>query len=88
MGKTLILHSSVNQREMEKLKAIKSIIWIAGTLFFLQLVMFIIMLRPLNTYMWISIAVLAILGIYFIRVSLSLAKELKERMQGGKGWDD
>lgn len=73
---------------MEKLKTIKSIIWIAGALFFIQLVMLAVVLNPSAPVIWLSLAVLAILGLYFIRVSLTLAKELRDRMEGRKGWDD
>lgn len=71
---------------MERLKTFRYIVWMAAVLLLVQLVMFVAVMFPLTTFLWLFVGVMAVLVLYLVRISLVLIGELekKERDDGGK----
>ena len=66
---------------MERLQALKVIVYMAAVLLVVELGMLVLMIRPTSFFLWGTLAVIAIICTYLIRLSLGLLAELKEREQ-------
>ncbi len=60
---------------------LKTIVWMASALLVVELVMLIVMIRPHSFFIWATLAVIALMCLYLIRLSLGLIGELEERDQ-------
>lgn len=58
---------------------LKKVIWLAIILLFLQLVIMAAVLYPMATVLWLSLLVVAVLGLYLGRISLALLAELEKK---------
>lgn len=64
---------------MERLRSMRNIIWIIAAILLFQILFFVYMFWPLDTYFGIGLLVILILCAYLIRISLSLIKELGKK---------
>lgn len=69
---------------MERLKTLKYVIWIAALLLVLQLSILIAVMFPLTNFLWLTVAVVAIVGLYLVRIALVLLGELEKKEKDGK----
>lgn len=63
---------------MERLKTFRTIIWLVAAIFVVEVGMLVVMLRPDSAFLWMTIGIIALLGIYLIRLSLVMVKDLEE----------
>lgn len=64
---------------MERFKTLRKVIWLAVILLFLQLVIMAVALHPMATVLWLSLVIVAVLGLYLGRISLALLAELEKK---------
>lgn len=64
---------------MERFKTLRKVIWLAVILLFLQLVIMAVVMYPMATVLWLSLAIVAVLGLYLGRISLALLAELEKK---------
>ena len=64
---------------MEKLKMLRTIVWMASVLLLVELAMLVVMIRPTSFFVWATLAVIALMCVYLIRLSLGLIGELQNR---------
>lgn len=63
---------------MERLKTFRTIIWLVAAIFVVEVGMLVVMLRPESAFLWMTIGIIALLGLYLIRLSLVMVKDLEE----------
>lgn len=59
-------------------KTLKRVVRMLALLFGLVLVILVVTCFPMNPFAWISVLLLAVVGIYFTTIPLKLLKEMKE----------
>ncbi len=64
---------------MDKLKFLRMIVTVLAVLLGVELVVLVMMIKPATPALWLTIGVIALVGIYLVRVSLGLIKELKDK---------
>lgn len=69
---------------MERFKLLRKVVWFAMILLLLQLVIMAVVIYPMSTLMWLSILIVALLGLYLGRISLALISELDKKELNGR----
>lgn len=69
---------------MERFKLLRKVVWFAMILLLLQLVIMAVVIYPMSTLMWLSILIVAVLGLYLGRISLALISELDKKELNGR----
>ena len=69
---------------MERFKLLRKVVWFAMILLLLQLVIMAVVIYPMSTLMWLSILIVAVLGLYLGRISLALISELDRKELNGR----
>jgi ABC-type multidrug transport system permease subunit len=64
---------------MERLKTLTTLVYLLAGLLVLELAFLIHLLRPQRMVLWMTLGAIAVVGIYLVRMSLGLLRELKER---------
>ena len=59
-------------------KSLRKIIKLLAVLFGLVLVVLVVTSLPLNKFAWLSVVLLAVVGIYFVTIPLKLLGEMKD----------
>ena len=69
---------------MERLRSLRTVVWIIAAILLLELVMLVLILWPGSFFLWTSLGILALLGLYLVRISQSLLSELMEKEKDNK----
>ena len=71
---------------MEKLRNLRTIVWLIAGIMALELGMLVVILRPGSFFLWATLGLFALMCVYLVRISLMLIKELekKEKEQDNK----
>ena len=59
-------------------KALQKIVRLLAVLFGVVLVVLVVTSLPLNKFAWLSVVMLAVVGIYFVTIPLKLLGEMKD----------
>lgn len=59
-------------------KALRKIVRLLAVLFGVVLVVLVVTSLPLNKFAWLSVVMLAVVGIYFVTIPLKLIGEMKD----------
>lgn len=59
-------------------KALQKIVRLLAVLFGLVLVVLVVTSLPLNKFAWLSVLLLAVVGVYFVTIPLKLIGEMKD----------
>lgn len=59
-------------------KALQKIVRLLAVLFGLVLVVLVVTSLPLNKFAWLSVVLLAVVGVYFVTIPLKLIGEMKD----------
>lgn len=64
---------------MERLRNIRTNVWIIAGIVALELGMLVAMLRPDSFFLWATLGVFALMCVYLVRLCLMLVKELEKK---------
>ena len=59
-------------------KSLRKIITLLAVLFGVVLVVLVVTSQPLNKFAWLSVLLLAVVGVYFVTIPLKLLKEMAD----------
>mgnify|MGYP006362295605 FL=1 len=59
-------------------KSLRKIITLLAVLFGVVLVVSVVTSQPLNKFAWLSVLLLAVVGVYFVTIPLKLLKEMAD----------
>ncbi len=66
---------------MERLRNLRTVVWIIAGIVALELAMLVAMLRPSSFFLWATLGVLALMCVYLVRICLVLIKESEKKEQ-------
>ena len=69
---------------MERLKNLRTIVWLIAGIMALELGMLVVMLRPSSFFLWATLGLFALMCVYLVRLSLMLIRELEKKEQDKK----
>lgn len=59
-------------------KSLRKIVTLLAVLFGVVLVVLVVTSQPLNKFAWLSVLLLAVVGVYFVTIPLKLLKEMAD----------
>lgn len=66
---------------MERLRTLRTTVWLIAGIVALELGMLALMLRPGSFFLWAALGVFTLMCVYLVRISLVLIKELEKKEQ-------
>ena len=66
---------------MERLRNLRTVVWIIAGIVAVELGMLVVMLRPGSFFLWAALGLFALMCVYLVRICLVLIKELEKKEQ-------
>ncbi len=66
---------------MERLRNLRTVVWIIAGIVAVELGMLVVMLRPGSFFLWATLGLFALMCVYLVRICLVLIKELEKKEQ-------